>query len=105
MDGLPCKQNVIIVSENDTTVEDMEINLECDQVGRVVSFESLPNPQDAVILTLCEVKVFGFNSSGLNLSVHEKAVDCFEYKKVLFISFNNLPTENQSFVVGMILKA
>ena len=94
MDGLPCKQNVIIVTENDTTVEDMEINLECDQVGRVVSFESLPNPLDAVILTLCEVKVFGFNYSGLNLSVHEKAVNCSGIQTVLFISFHKLPTEN-----------
>ncbi|KAL5250606.1 hypothetical protein ACHWQZ_G016366 [Mnemiopsis leidyi] len=63
VDGLPCKDSLITVSENDTELEDMEITLECRRVGRVVSFEISPSPQGSVILTLCEVQVFGFTYS------------------------------------------
>ena len=62
------------MTDNDTTVEDMKKTLKCGRVGRVVSFENPPNSQadQAVIMNLCEVEVFGFNFSGIRLFIFLK---------------------------------
>ena len=70
VDGVKCENSLILVNANDTTVEDMKITLQCDKVGRVVSFEIPPNPKEVVMLTLCEVDVFGYETSGFAITFH-----------------------------------
>ena len=63
VDGVPCEDSLITVTKNDTKLKDMKITMKCDRVGRVVSFEIPPNNLEVVMLTLCEVEVFGFRNS------------------------------------------
>ena len=70
VDGVLCEESLITVTDKDTTLRDMEIILKCNRVGRVVSFEIPPTPpssQEIVILTLCEVQVYGIEFPGLIL--------------------------------------
>ena len=57
------------MTDNDTRVEDMKKTLKCGRIGRVVSFENPPDsqPDQAVIMNLCEVEVFGLNFSGTRI--------------------------------------
>ena len=68
VDGVLCEESLITVTDKDTTLRDMEIILKCNRVGRVISFEIPPTPpssQEIVILTLCEVQVYGIEFPGL----------------------------------------
>ena len=61
MDGQPCDESTIMFEVSDKpTVDEMEITLICNRVGRVVSFEIPPDANEAATLTLCEVQVYGF---------------------------------------------
>ena len=67
VDGVLCEESLITVTNNDTTPDDMKITLKCNRIGRVVSFEIPPNSKELVILTLCEVNVYGTEFTGVKL--------------------------------------